>query len=49
MIYKIAYVGFAAVYIIGTLFDSKFQKCWSKYLVFLMILFTLIMQLLGIA
>lgn len=49
MIYKLAYVGFAIMYIIGSLFDSNFEKCWVKYIAFLIICFVLAMQFAGIA
>ena len=49
MIYKLAYAGFAIMYIIGTLFDSNFKKCWVKHIAFLIICFVLAMQIAGIA
>lgn len=49
MIYKLAYAGFAIMYIIGTLFDSNFKKCRVKYMAFLIICFVLAMQIAGIA
>lgn len=49
MVYKIAYAGFAIMYIIGSLFDSKFKKCWVKYIAFLIICLVLAMQISGIA
>lgn len=49
MIYKLAYLGFAIMYIIGSLFDSNFKKCWVKYIAFLIICFVLFMQIAGIS
>lgn len=49
MIYKLAYVGFAIVYIIGILFDSNFKKSWAKNIAFLVICFVLFIQIAGIA
>ena len=49
MLYKLAYAGFAITYIIGSLFDSNFKKCWVKYITFLIICFVLAMQFAGIA
>ena len=49
MIYKLAYVGFVIMYIIGSLFDSNFKKCWVKSIAFLIICFVLAMQIAGTA
>ena len=49
MIYKLAYVGFAIMYIIGILFDSNFKKCWVKYIALLIMCFVLAMQIAGTA
>lgn len=49
MIYKLAYTGFAIMYIIGLFFDSNFKACWVRYIGFLIICFVLAMQIAGIA
>ena len=49
MIYKLAYCGFAIMYIICTLFDSNFKESWAKPISFLIICFVLAMQIAGIA
>lgn len=49
MIYKLAYVGFAIMYIIGILCDSNFKECWVKNIAFLIICVVLAMQIAGIA
>lgn len=49
MIYKLAYAGFAIMYIIGISFDSNFTKSWTKNIAFLIICFVLAMQIAGIA
>ena len=49
MIYKLAYIGFVIVYIIGIWFDSNFKKSWAKNIAFLVICFVLAMQIAGIA
>lgn len=49
MIYKLAYVGFAIMYIIGISFDPNFKKSWIKYIAFLIICFVVTMQIAGIA
>ena len=49
MIYKLAYCGFAIMYIICTVFDPNFKKCWAKPISFLIICFVLAMQIAGIA
>ena len=49
MIYKLAYIGFVIMYIIGLYFDSNFKKSWTRYIAFLVICFVLIMQVAGIA
>ena len=49
MIYKLAYTGFAIMYIIGVLFDSNFKKCWVRYIAFLIVCFVLFTQIAGVA
>lgn len=49
MIYKLAYVGFAIMYLIGILFDSNFKNSWVKNIAILVICFVIVMQLAGIA
>lgn len=49
MIYKLAYAGFAIVYIIGLFFDSSFKVCWVKHIEFVIMCFVLFMQIAGIA
>lgn len=49
MIYKLAYVAFAIMYIIGILFDSNFKECRVKHIAFLIICFVLALQIAGIA
>lgn len=49
MIYKLAYAGFAIMYVIGILYDSNFKKCYVKHIAFLIICFVLVMQIAGIA
>ena len=49
MIYKLAYAGFAIMYVIGVLFDSNFKKCYVKHIAFLIICFVLFMQIAGVA
>lgn len=49
MIYKLAYVGFAIIYLVGILFDSNFKKSWAKNIALCVIYFVLAMQIAGIA
>lgn len=49
MIYKLAYCGFAIMYVICTMFDSNFKESWAKPISFLTICFVLAMQIAGIA
>lgn len=49
MIYKLAYAGFAIMYVIGVFFDSKFRECWVMHIEFLIILFVIFTQITGVA
>ena len=49
MIYKLAYAGFAIMYIIGVLFDSNFKKCLVRHIAFLIICFVLFAQIACVA
>ena len=49
MIYKLAYVGFSIMYLVGILFDSNFKNSWVKNIAIFVICFVFFMQLAGIA
>lgn len=49
MIYKLAYIGFATMFVIGISFDSNFKNSWVKNIAFLVVCFVLAMQVAGVA